>query len=269
MKRALPWVALALFGAALALSLLLILAGVSLRSKRHEASVPSRVSPRVLTIRNFLSDVYAAKVGERVIVFDAGMDPEGHALELLLDALGSELDAVSDIFLTHGHFDHVAAARRCPRARVHIGAGDADLLAHRVAARSIVPRLFGELLGVPPVEATHQLVGSETIELAGGQSVLAVPLPGHTVGSYVYVFDGVLFAGDALYLSRRGLALVEPDERSLHEASCRGAEELGELARRGELRRICTGHRGCAPPHEASSVLARLTAAAANRCARR
>ncbi len=74
MKRTLEWAVLALFGAAALLLLLLLLAGVSLRANRHEASMPTAVTSRVASVRNFLSDVYAARVGSRIIVFDAVYD---------------------------------------------------------------------------------------------------------------------------------------------------------------------------------------------------
>jgi glyoxylase-like metal-dependent hydrolase (beta-lactamase superfamily II) len=266
MKRALNWLALGSFSAVALLTVMLILAGVSLRAKRHESSAPERVTTRVLSIRNFLSDIYAARVGAHIIVFDAGMDPEAHALELLVDSLGADLASVSDIFLTHAHFDHVAAAARCPRARIHIGAADADMLAHRASALAIVPRLFGTLLSVPPVEASHRLVGSETIDVGEGESVLALPLPGHTAGSYAYLFDGVLFTGDAFFVNDGRLTLAAADTEELGGASCRGLSQIHALIARQRVSEICTGHRGCTPQQDASRVLETLTIAAGPRC---
>ena len=245
MKRALEWAVFALFGAAALLSLLLLLAGVSLRANRHEASVPTVVTSRVVSVRNFLSDIYAARVGQHVVIFDAGMDPDAHALELLLQSLGSDLGSVSDIFLTHGHFDHVAAAGRCPGAKIHIGAADADVLAHRVASRGIVPRLFGTLLSVPAVEPIRGLHGSSSIQLGNGDVVIAVPLPGHTPGSYVYLFDGVLFTGDALFIGDHGITLAAPDDEVLARDACRGIAQINTLFREHRVTAICTGHRGC------------------------
>jgi glyoxylase-like metal-dependent hydrolase (beta-lactamase superfamily II) len=245
MKRTLEWAVLALFGAAAVLSLLLLLAGMSLRANRHDTSVPTAVTSRVAGVRNFLSDVYAARVGNRVIVFDAGMDPEAHALELLLESLGSDLGSVSDIFLTHGHFDHVAAAGRCPGAKIHIGAADADMLAHRAPSRALVPRLFGALLSVPAVEASDRLQGKAEIDLGNGESVIAVPLPGHTPGSYVYLFDGVLFTGDALYVGDQGIRLAAPEDEGLVRDTCRGIALVNTLFRKHRVSAICTGHRGC------------------------
>ena len=267
MRRALHWTALGVFSAAALVAALLVLAGISLRAKRHEAGAPQPVTPRVATIRNFLSNIYAARVGPRVLLFDAGMDPDGHGLDLLLDALGADLAAVSHIFLTHGDFDHVAAAKRCPGAKVHIGAGDADVLAHRAAARAVVPRLFGKLLSVPPVEPTHRLLGTQTITVNGGESVLAIPLPGHTPGSYVYVFDGVLFAGDALFVEEGRLTLAKTDDPELERITCAGVAQLVQLFREGRVHQVCTGHRGCTPPLDTAHMLETLTHAAKPRCA--
>lgn len=266
MRRALHWIAVALLGVAVLLGLLLTLAGVSLRSKRHEASAITPVTSRVLNVRNFLSDVYAARVGERVIVFDAGMDPDARALQLLLAALGADLAAVSDIFLTHGHFDHVAAAARCPNARIHVGAADADLLAHRATSHALVPRFFGSLLEVPAIEASRRLTGRMTIDVGNGQSVLAVPLPGHTPGSYAYLFDGVLFTGDALHVEAGQLTLTEPSETLDARDVCAALAQLGELFRQRQVLEICTGHRGCLPPPVSPRRLEQLSFLGAPAC---
>lgn len=258
MKRAVEWAFVALFGVAALLALLLLLAGASLRSNRHEASVPAVVTSRVVTVRNFLSDVYAARIGQRVIVFDAGMDPDGRALEVLLESLGSDVNSVSDIFLTHGHFDHVAAAGRCPSAKIHIGAGDADVLAHRVASHGLVPRLFGLLLSVPALEASDRLSGSASIDVGNGESVIAVPLPGHTPGSYVYLFDGVLFTGDALFISDNGITLAAPEDGALARDACHGVAQINTLFREHRVTAICTGHRGCTEARASSRSLEAL-----------
>lgn len=266
MKRALEWGAVALFGAAALLSLLLLLAGMSLRANRHEASVPTPVTSRVFSIRNFLSDVYAARVGGRIIVFDAGLDPDARALERLLESLGADLAAVSDVFLTHGHFDHVAAAARFPGARIYIGAADADVLAQRASSPALVPRLFGTLLSVPAIEASHRLEGKADIDLGNGEWVIAVPLPGHTPGSYVYLFDGVLFAGDALFVGEQGVTLATSGNAAPAPDTCSSIAQLNTFFREHRVTAICTGHRGCVQARSASRPLEALAAAAGTSC---
>lgn len=266
MRRTLHWIAFSLLGVAALLALLLILAGVSLRSNRHDAGAVAPVTSRVFKIKNFLSDVYAARIGERVILFDAGLDPDARALELLLAAIGADLGAVSDIFLTHGHFDHVAAAARCPRARIHVGAADVDLLAHRAEARALVPRVFGSLLEVPAIEASHPLTGSLSIDVGNGLSVLALPLPGHTPGSYAYLFDGVLFTGDALHVEAGQLTLAEAGEARGSQGVCAAVMQIRELFRQRMVTEICTGHRGCTPPPATPQMLEQLSFLAAPAC---
>ncbi len=265
MRRGLRSLGFGLTVALLLLLLLVALAGASLRAKRDDAGVPAAVTPRVLTIRNFLSDIYAARVGEHVIVFDAGMDPEGHALELLLKALGSDLGAVSDIFLTHGHFDHVAAAARCPNARVHIGEGDAEALAHRASDLSVVPRLFGALIGVPGVEASNRLTHAVELDVGGGESVTALPLPGHTAGSMVFVFDGVLFTGDSILMGKQGLTLARDTEAD-PALTCESLARISELVASHRVSKLCTGHMGCTMPHQATRWVEELTADSRARC---
>ena len=90
-------------------------------------------------------------------------------------------------------------------------------------------------------EAPAHLVGD-------GEEVLAIPLPGHTPGSYAYLFDGVLFTGDALYIHDGHMALSEPDAPELEPQSCGGVSQLGALFRENRINLVCTGHRGCTPP---------------------
>ena len=61
-------------------------------------------------LRNFFTEIYGVRVGDKVILFDAGVGTEGRALDALLGALNARRDDVSQVFLTHGHFDHVAAS---------------------------------------------------------------------------------------------------------------------------------------------------------------
>jgi glyoxylase-like metal-dependent hydrolase (beta-lactamase superfamily II) len=221
-----------------------------------------------MQVRNFLADIYAARLGERIIMFDAGMDPEGHALELLAEALGSDRVSVSDLFLTHAHFDHVAGAGLFRKARIYIGANDAEVLADRASARSLMPWLFGMLLGVSGVEASHRLSEAIEIDVGDGHTVLALPFPGHTKGSFVYLFDAVLFTGDALLVSDGTLAVANPDRGVDPALDCKSLAQLAELVSAGRISRICTGHMGCTPEHHAGAMLEELTASAAKLCPR-
>lgn len=125
---------------------------------------------------------------------------------------------ITHVLLTHNHFDHVGSARRVASelgARVAAGAADCERLNGRWAlsrseprrsraARSLVSRMrmFG---GQPaPTEVDDVLTGSA--EVAPG--IDAVPVPGHTPGSYCYLARtaDVCFVGDLVISHRSGLA---------------------------------------------------------------
>jgi hydroxyacylglutathione hydrolase len=98
------------------------------------------------------------------------------------------------ILVTHGHFDHFGAVE--PLARryevpVYVSAADAPQLEQ--PAR-------GPLAGFPVQAVTVEMVllnGVEELELP--IPALAVPTPGHSIGSYTFAVGGELFAGDLLF----------------------------------------------------------------------
>ena len=56
-------------------------------------------------------------------------------------------------------------------------------------------------MSYPAVTATDPLTGAATIDVsqdADAKKVKAFPIPGHTPGSYAFLYDGVLFVGDAM-----------------------------------------------------------------------
>src|SRR4051794_23964198 len=81
----------------------------AMRVLRHRASDAAPVRAGVMRVRNLFTEIYGVRVGEKIIVFDAGIDIDAHAIDRLVSALGGTRDDVSDLFLTHGHFDHVTA----------------------------------------------------------------------------------------------------------------------------------------------------------------
>src|SRR4051812_18266254 len=78
------------------------------RLLRRRSSPPEQRG-RLLRERNLFTDIYGARTAAGVILFDAGVDTEGGALDRLLGTLGATRSDVHEVLLTHGHFDHVAA----------------------------------------------------------------------------------------------------------------------------------------------------------------
>lgn len=243
-----------------AVALVLVLVGVVVgcRILRHSTSAPEELG-RVQRERNLFTDIYGARAGGGVILFDAGVDPAGGALDRLLAALGARRDDVREVFLTHGHFDHVAASPLCTHAKIAVGAPDVEFLAQR--APMLAPaagKLLHALFPVPPVYATDPLVGRVDVALGGNDKVVALPTPGHTPGSYVFVFDKVLFAGDSMVIDgdKLGFAMAafSVDEAENRRSLAALTEALGGV----EVETVCTGHMGCTPPGRGAAMLAAL-----------
>jgi glyoxylase-like metal-dependent hydrolase (beta-lactamase superfamily II) len=227
------------------------------RIARHASSTPEPLG-RVQRERNLFTDIYGARAGGGVILFDAGVDPEGGALDRLLRTLGATRADVRDVFLTHGHFDHVAASPLCTGAKIRVGEADVEFLAQRVPmVAPIAGKLLHVLFPVPPVYATDALVGRVDVRV-GEDKVVAIPTPGHTAGSYVFIFDKMMFAGDSLIIDGDKLGFAMPvfaiDPPGNRHSVAALAEALSGL----DVQTICTGHMGCTPPGRGAAMLAAL-----------
>jgi glyoxylase-like metal-dependent hydrolase (beta-lactamase superfamily II) len=224
-----------------------------LRASRAKVSAPTELKPGFFTVTNAMGiGLYAARAapGAHVVVFDAGLDPEGHPIDALLSALSASRDDVTDLFLSHGHPDHVAGVPVLAKARVHLGAPDVPLAAGLIQPESIVPMLFGKMIANPPVKANAPLTGTATFPVGAADAkkvVKAYPVPGHTPGSYVYLYDGVLVAGDIMVLKQGRLdttpRMVDPhpgqNKASIISLKTQLKDENVDI--------VCTSHGGCTP----------------------
>lgn len=230
----------------------------SLRARRAASSSVEQVAPGIYHVRNLLSDVYAARAGDDVLLFDAGMDPEGHAVDDLLRALGATRGQVKHVFLSHGHFDHIAAAELFPHAHIHLGRGDVAMAAQSEPAQPLTPRLFSALVGSVPVRAHDELEGRQRIAVGGADAVIALPFPGHTPGSYLYLFRHVLFTGDSLDLEADKLVPAETSHSVDPIANRTSISRLPYLLGYERVDYVCTGHMRCTRTGSAHLLLRQL-----------
>lgn len=208
--------------------------------------------------------VYAMPAGDKILLFDAGTDPKGKAIDALLGTFSRARADVEDVFLTHGHGDHVAAAGLFLQARVYAGADDVDLIARRVSPDRILAQLFFYLAPVPAVDVTDPLNGAAEIPVAGGKSVKAIPVPGHTMGSFAYLFDGVLFVGDTLSLDHGKLGVGPHVFTSDVRSESESIQKLKQVLSKETVDIVCTGHGGCTRSGEGHDALDRATASEGN-----
>lgn len=193
------------------------------------------------------SNVYLVEAGDgELLLIDCGFGTSAAAIEREL-AIHAEGRPLSRILLTHSHLDHsgaAAALRERLGARVIAGAGDTALLdGGRVLARPgggrPLRRLVRAARRTPVAQAipVDDVIEGE-VELAAG--LLAVPVPGHTPGSYCFMDTqrGVAFVGDLVISHRDGLA------RPMRVANADDREYLASLTAFAERapERGCPGH---------------------------
>jgi hydroxyacylglutathione hydrolase len=218
-----------------------------MRVGRHQFDAPEPVRASVMRVHGPVADFFGAKADGRVLLFDTGADPEGRGLDALLAALKATREDVSDIFLTHGHGDHVAAAPLCPRARIHGGRDDADMMAGRAP---MVPRFARFMRLVLPVRAvllTDAFHDRTEVPVGAGKTVLAIPFPGHTPGSMLYLYDGVLFAGDSMNFEKTKLTFAFAPFSADTKRNREQIAALPTLLKMDEVKVVCTAHGGCTP----------------------
>jgi glyoxylase-like metal-dependent hydrolase (beta-lactamase superfamily II) len=239
----------------LGLFALLVAGIVFVRIGRHKFDAPEPVRGSVMRVHGQVSDFFGARADGRVILFDAGADPEGRGLDALLAAMKATREDVSDIFLTHGHGDHIAAAALCPRARIHGGIGDSDMMSKRGPLMPGFARFMGVVLPVPVVMLTDAFLDRADVPVGGKEPVLAVPFAGHTPGSMLYLYDGVLFAGDSMNYERDKLtpafAPFSVDTKKNRE----NIAALPSLIKLDDVKVVCTAHGGCTKEAETRRLL--------------
>jgi hydroxyacylglutathione hydrolase len=165
-------------------------------------------APGVRIIKDGIVDLGMVDVGDgKVLLVDAGNDPAGKAIFAELSRRHWGSDAVSAIFLTHGHPDHSAGAHLFPNAAVYALAADIALAEGREGSHGPITQLMS-----PKPNGTHITRGlsdGETV-IVGAKSVRVFAVPGHTAGSAAYLVSGVLFLGDSAGLKSDGTLVGSP-----------------------------------------------------------
>lgn len=155
---------------------------------------------RSVVVGPFAENTYLAacqKTGEAILI-----DPGGEAVRVL--ALREpEGFAITRIFATHGHVDHVAAANAVRAATgAPFSIHEADLL--WLANLTKQADMFGLERTTPPeVDILH---GEGDVVRVGEHEGRVLHTPGHTRGGTCLYFerDGLVFTGDTLFVQSVG-----------------------------------------------------------------
>jgi glyoxylase-like metal-dependent hydrolase (beta-lactamase superfamily II) len=279
----------------LVLAIIVVLLGagatVGLRIARGKPSGVEEVKPGLVVASSVSSYVYAAKVGKKVILFDAGADPAGAPIDAVLGWLHAARSDVTDVFVTHGHGDHTAGASTLGKVRIRLGAGDIALAEKKVPPDALAGKAFTLAMTFPAITASDPITGPATIEVGqtdgsaakdppkepadpkdppkdakdpakDAKKVKAFPIPGHTAGSYAYLYDGVLFVGDAMVFKKGRLDPAMKLFDAHPEENKAAIRALQKQIENEEIDIICTGHGGCTPKglgrNQLSDLVARL-----------
>jgi len=228
-----------------------------LRRGRGASNEPFEVGETgVMGVTNLFVDLYAARSEGALVLFDTGMDPRGRPIDRLLESLGASRADVTDVFLTHCHPDHVAGARLFPGARIHVGAADHPRLTGAVPPLRAAERWFRRILPTPNVYPTDLHEGTKEVPIGRGSApVLVLAIPGDTPGACAFLFQQVLFVGDAFDF--RG-GRLRPAWNYATDDARQNLQSIAELPQRIEglpLEFVCTAHGGPTPPGEARALL--------------
>ena len=176
---------------------------------------------------------------------------------------------VTDVFVTHGHGDHTAGRPRPSAAPTSTSAPAIVALAEKkVAARGA--RRQGVTAKVMSYPGHHRRAirspAPTTFDVGEGadaKKVKAFPIPGHTPGSYAFLYDGVLFVGDVMIFKQGRLdPRAQAVRRRTPTTTRRSISPLKKQLENEEIDIVCTGHGGCTPKglgrNQLTDLVARL-----------
>ena len=158
---------------------------------------------------------------KQAVIFDA---PDNTVAPLLDAAAERGLDVIG-LWLTHGHFDHIAdhleVTKRFPNARVLIHKLDEPKLQEPNSAFFVLP------FTIPPRSADAYVEDGQTLTL-GKFRVEVIHTPGHAPGHVMYHFpeEKILVGGDLIIGGSVGRTDLPDSDHAALERSIRRVMQL-------------------------------------------
>jgi glyoxylase-like metal-dependent hydrolase (beta-lactamase superfamily II) len=199
-------------------------------------------------------NVVVVRSGGRTVLIDAGIGEEypqfrAGRLALRLDDAGIDPASVTDVVLTHMHFDHIGGlfahglkGRLRPDVPIHLAAAEAEFWTSPDFSRASMPPPVQEKIRLVagrfldeyrnqlrPFEAEYEVAPGVVVHRTGGHT------PGHSVVSLASGGDRLMFLGDAVFPNH----FDRPDWHNAFDHDPEGAVRvrfrlLRELAAAGE-----------------------------------
>jgi glyoxylase-like metal-dependent hydrolase (beta-lactamase superfamily II) len=127
------------------------------------------------------------------------IDSPGDIWSEIEPILRAEKCTLTELWLTHGHWDHTQGGAEVVRASgAKVRAHPADRVL--IETPEVMERFMGEKLGLEPMRVDHWLSQGERFQ-ALGREVEVRHVPGHCPGNVLFYFtdQGAAFVGDALF----------------------------------------------------------------------
>lgn len=163
----------------------------------------------------------ADEVAKQAVMFDA---PNDTTAKLLDECQKRGWDLIG-LWLTHGHFDHLAdhavVTRRFPKAKVLLHQGDEDKITGKY------PRIFPLPFEIPERKPDAYLNEGDVLQI-GSIQVQVMHTPGHAAGHVVFYLpqEKVLVGGDMIICD--GIGRVDlPD--SDYDVMCQSIRRIMDL----------------------------------------
>jgi hydroxyacylglutathione hydrolase len=156
--------------------------------------------------------VLADEESKQCVLFDA---PD-HTTAPLLDQIAQNGWTLLGLWLTHGHFDHMAdhalVTQRFPQAKILLHPGDLT----KVQQPDLQTRLFGLPWTIPPLLSPETITDGQTLHI-GARPCRVIHTPGHSPGHVMYYFeqDKLLVGGDLIIAGSIGRTDL-PDSNPRH-----------------------------------------------------
>lgn len=150
------------------------------------------------------ASAYLLEGEDRLCLIDCGTPDGMEQIEDNIRFLGYAPAQITDIYGTHGHYDHVGAAALWKEkygCRLHLHAADRKRVEEGDPVKTTAASLYGRTF--PPCKVDILLEDGETIRFGDDVSMEVLHTPGHTPGSVCFHMDmrgfSLLIAGDTVY----------------------------------------------------------------------
>lgn len=185
------------------------------------------------------STVTLVRAGGRNVLVDVGAFGARKPILKALTGRGVQPADITDVVLTHAHYDHAVNFTLFPQATVWIGDEELSWAAAQPPGFNPIPELYVRELCTSP--RVRRVRDSETF-LPGLQAIAA---PGHTPGHLLFYLtdaqEPVLFTGDAAK-NRAELLSMSVADTDDAQASARSLETIWQLWKQRPDTLLVPGH---------------------------